>query len=159
MIRESKGNVSNIIKMLIYTTTTFMASKMFTIMLATNAANCSPYVLLYSFTLILTFPVLISLSRSSQLPTKYVPNANLLSGFNLLVVFGNFFIVSIAMIMCYAYFKTTADFTPTTRTTLTFQEQADTTGTDAALMMIFSPVWVWSSIAIYEGQPWKEKFY
>ena len=26
-------------------------------------------------------------------------------------------------------------------------------------MIIFSPIWVWSSIAIYEGQPWKEKFY
>ena len=38
-------------------------------------------------------------------------------------------------------------------------DKADTTGTDAALMIIFSPIWVWSSIAIYEGQPWKEKFY
>ena len=160
VIRESKGNVSNIMQLFVYIASTSMGSKMFSIMLATNAADCSPYVrFYYNFTSILVFPLLFALSRPTPSPTKHVPNASLLSAFSQLLIFGNFFIISLTMIMCYVYFKTTAEFAPTARTTLTFEQQADTTGTDAALMIIFSPIWVWSSIAIYEGQPWKEKFY
>ena len=160
VIRESKGNVSNIMQLFIYITSTYMASEMFAITLAANAADMSSNGrFYYNFTSLLLFPILIPLSRPSPHPTKYVPVANFLRLYGQLMIYGNFIIMYSCMLLSYIYFKSTSDFSPTTRTELTFEDPVTTNGTDsAAMFVVVNPVWTWASLAMYWGKPFKECF-
>ena len=143
-----------------YLTSAYMASKMFAIVLNSNAADLSSIGrFYYNFTSLLIFPFAITLSRPIQQPTKYVPVANFMKLYSQLMIYGNFLIMLLHMVLSFVYFKTTDDFVQTTRTSVTFEDQVTTNGSEASLFIIFNLTWTWASLAIYWGQPWKQKFY
>ena len=116
VIRESKNNVSNIIQFFYYVLSCFIASKIAVVIMMTNGADHSPNArFYYNYTSILLFPVLIPLSKPSSPPSPYVPVANFMTLYSHLIIWGNAIISMLPFILGYVYFKTTEDFTQTTR--------------------------------------------
>ena len=116
ILRESKNNVSNIMQLFFYLVSVFMASRMFAVMLTSNAADLSKKGrIYYNFACLFLLLVILLLSKPSKSPTKYVPAANFMKKYSQLVIYGNFFIMLLPMVLCYIYFKTTDDFHPTER--------------------------------------------
>ena len=68
------------------------------------------------------------------------------------MIYGNFIIMYLSMLLSYIYFKSTGDFHRTTKTEITLEDPVTTDGTEsAAMFVVVNSVWTWASLAIYRG--------
>jgi hypothetical protein len=79
-------------------------------MISNAAADSSTARLYYSFASLLTLPMLLPLSRPSEINTPGMPNPNFMQKGNQMVIWGNTIIVTLTFIAGYLYFRTTDDF-------------------------------------------------
>ena len=111
VIRESKNNVSNFMHILLYTFSTFIIAKVILIIFISNGSNHSLNVrYYYNFTSLLLYCLVLPLSNPSPKPTPYTPNSSIITLYGHLVIWGNVFLSTITMIICFIFYQTTEDF-------------------------------------------------
>lgn len=108
VIRESKNCVSNLNQIFMLMLTTFIPSKLLSIVFIANASDHAPSARFYlSFTSVLIFPLLIPLSRPSNNRTPYTPLSSFMNLYTHLLVWGNIIILALPSIIGFVYWRTT----------------------------------------------------